>query len=132
MSSKNYGPLSLKLSMIFGHPYRSYMNRKTVKLAREAIQNIKEELGKKPEESLEIIKFLNSKNRQELEEIGINDRTETILAVRKVISKKNLMIQLEDKFQNMEISITRFMIKFDVLRQKGLPNPLVINDRLMK
>jgi len=23
------------------------------------------------------------------------------------------------------------MVKFDVLRQKGLPNPLVINDKLM-
>ena len=42
------------------------------------------------------------------------------------------MIQLEDKFQNMEVVITRFMIKFDVLRKKGLPNPLVINDILMK
>ena len=42
------------------------------------------------------------------------------------------MIKLEEKCQNMEISITRFMIKFDVLRKKGLPNPLVINDRLMK
>ena len=57
---------------------------------------------------------------------------ETILEVRKVISKRNLMIQLEEKCQNMELSITIFMVKFDVLRQKGLPNPLVINDRLMK
>ena len=42
------------------------------------------------------------------------------------------MIQLEDKFQNMEVSITRFMMKFDVLRQKGLPSPLVIHEELMK
>ena len=42
------------------------------------------------------------------------------------------MTQLEEKCQNMEIAIIRFTIKFDVLRQKGLPNPLVINDRLMK
>ena len=89
-------------------------------------------LGKKPEEALEIIKFLNSKNKQELKEIGITDKTETILEFRKVISKKNLMTQLEEKCLNMEISITKLMIKFDVLRQKGLPNPLVINDRLMK
>ena len=32
----------------------------------------------------------------------------------------------------MEMEITRFMIKFDVLRKKGLPNHLVINDILMK
>ena len=42
------------------------------------------------------------------------------------------MIQLEEKCQNMDISITRFMMKFDVLCQKGLPNPLVIHDKLMK
>ena len=42
------------------------------------------------------------------------------------------MVQLEDKFQNIELSITKFTVKFDILRQKGLPNPLVINDKLMK
>ena len=42
------------------------------------------------------------------------------------------MTQLEDKCQAMELAVNRFMNKFDVLRQKGLPNPLVINDRLMR
>ena len=87
-----------------------------IKLASQAIQKVKEELGKKLEEAVEIIKFLNSKKKQELEEIGISDRTETILEVRKVISKRKLMTQLEDKCQNMELAITRFMVKFDVLR----------------
>ena len=32
----------------------------------------------------------------------------------------------------MELAVNRFMNKFDVLRQKGLPNPLVINERLMR
>lgn len=41
------------------------------------------------------------------------------------------MSQLEDKFHIMEQAIARFMVKFDTPRQKGLPNPLVINDRLM-
>jgi len=49
-----------------------------------------------------------------------------------VISKRNLIVQLEEKCQTMELAIARFMVKFDVLRQKGLPNPLVINDRLMR
>ena len=41
------------------------------------------------------------------------------------------MMNLEEKCQTMELAIDRFMVKFDTLRQKGLPNPLVINDRLM-
>jgi len=32
----------------------------------------------------------------------------------------------------MKLAVNRFFGKFDVLRQKGLPNPLVINDKLMK
>ena len=78
-----------------------------------------------------MIKFLNSKNKQELEEIEITDKTETILEIRKVISKKNLMKQLEEKCENMNIAITKFMVKFENLRQRGLPNILVINDKLM-
>ncbi len=31
----------------------------------------------------------------------------------------------------MQIAIDRFMAKFQILREKGLPNPLVINDKLM-
>ena len=41
------------------------------------------------------------------------------------------MLNLEDKCQTMPLAIDRFMVKFEVLRQKGLPNPLVINDKLM-
>ena len=51
--------------------------------------------------------------------------------MKKVISKRNMMTQLEDKCQTMELAVNRFMNKFDFLRQKGLPNPLVINDRLI-
>ena len=41
------------------------------------------------------------------------------------------MMNLEDKCQTRQLVINKFMVKFDVLRQKGLPNPLVINDKLM-
>ena len=41
------------------------------------------------------------------------------------------MKQLEEKCENMNIAITKFMVKFENLRQRGLPNILVINDKLM-
>ena len=31
----------------------------------------------------------------------------------------------------MQLAIDRFMAKFQILRENGLPNPLVINDKLM-
>ena len=91
------------------------------------IQKTKKELGNKPEQSLELIKFLN---RQKLEEIEITDRTETILEIRKVITKKNLMKKLEEKCENMNIAITRFIVKFENLRQISLPTILVIMKNL--
>ena len=41
------------------------------------------------------------------------------------------MLNLEDKCQNMHIVVDRFMAKFQILREKGLPSPLVINDKFM-
>ena len=102
-----------------------------IKLATKATQKVKEELGQMLEEATKIIQFLNSKNKYELQELEIEDRTETILELRKVLSKRNLMQNLDDKCQNMQLAIDRFMAKFQILREKGLPNPLVINDKLM-
>jgi len=45
--------------------------------AKESIEKIKEELGKKPSQASNIIKFLNKKRREELEELGIEDRIST-------------------------------------------------------
>jgi len=87
-----------------------------VKEAGDAIQRVRAELGNKLEEASRIIQFLNSKNKYELQELGITDITETILEVEKVIIKRNLMIQLEEKCQTMELAIARFMVKFYALR----------------
>ena len=66
-----------------------------IQKSTKAIADIKEKLGYKPTEASNIIKFLNSKNKYELEEIGIEDGTETILEFKKVLTKKNLILQLE-------------------------------------
>lgn len=84
-----------------------------------------------PEEATRIIQFLNSKNKYDLQELEIEDRTETIFEVRKVLSKRNLKRNLEDKCQNMQVAIDIFMAKFQISREKGLPRPLVINDNLV-
>ncbi len=77
-----------------------------------------------PEEVARIIHFVNSKNKYELQELEIPDRTITILEVRKVLTKRNLMLNLEDKCQNMQLAVDRLMAKFKLLKEKGLPNPL--------
>jgi hypothetical protein len=102
-----------------------------VQKARGEIEIIKEELGERPTEATELIRFLNSKNKQELEELEIEDRTETILEIKKVLTKKGLMLQLEEKSQVMDIGVQRFFSKFEVLHKKGLPGLLVLNDKLI-
>ena len=41
------------------------------------------------------------------------------------------MRQLEEKCEGMNTTITIFMVKFKNLRQKGLPDIMVINYKLM-
>ena len=56
--------------------------------SRKAIEKTREELGENPTEATNIIKFLNSKTKEELEALEIEDRIETILEVKKVLTKK--------------------------------------------
>lgn len=102
-----------------------------VKVATEAIQKVREELGDQPEEANRLIHLLNSKNKYELHELGVEDRTEAILEIKKVLSKRDLMLNLEEKCHNMQVAIDKFMAKFQILRDKGLPGPMVTNDKLM-
>ena len=48
------------------------------------------------------------------------------------MTKRTLMQNLERRCQDMQVEINSFMEKFTVLQNKGLPSPLVINDKLMK
>jgi hypothetical protein len=102
-----------------------------VQRSKQAIEKIRVELGDRPTQANDIIKFLNSKTREELEELKIEDRTETILEVKRVLTKRGLMLQLEEKVQSMEQGVQRFFNKIEALQKKGLPGLKVINDKLM-
>jgi ribosomal protein L29 len=64
---------------------------------------------------------LNSKTKEEIEALEIEDRKKTILEVKKVLTKNRLMLQLEEKAQTMDIGVQRFFSKVDSLHKKGLP-----------
>jgi hypothetical protein len=102
-----------------------------VQRSRQAIEKIRAELGEMPTEATEIIKFLNSKTREELEDLRIEDRMETILEVKRVLTKRGLMLQLEEKVQTMDAGVQRFFSKIEALQKKGLPGLRVLNDKLM-
>ena len=66
-----------------------------------------------------------------MEELKVEDITKTILEVKIVLTKKGLMLQLEEKAQNMDIGVQRFFSKIEALQKKGLPNLRVLNNKLM-
>jgi hypothetical protein len=84
-----------------------------------------------PTEENEIIGFLNLKTKEELENLNIEDGTENILEVKRDLTKRGLMLQLEEKSQNMDIGVQIFFSKIDVLQKKGLLGLLVLNDKPM-
>jgi hypothetical protein len=108
-----------------------FKQNKLVQRSKQAIENIRVELGYRPTQVNEIIKFLNSKTREELEELKIEDRTETILEVKRVLTKRGLLLQLEEKVQIMDQGVQKFFSKIETLQKKGLPGLKVINDKLM-
>jgi hypothetical protein len=82
-------------------------------------------------EATEIIRFLNSKMKEELEDLKIEDSTKTILEVKRVLTKRGLMLQLEEKVQAMDARVQIFFSKIEALQKKGLPDLMVLNDKLM-
>ena len=79
-----------------------YEQNELVKLALEEVQKAREELGHMPEEANELIQFLNTKKRYQLEELGIQDRTGTILEIKRVFTKRTLMQNLERRWSDMQ------------------------------
>ena len=74
-----------------------FEQKELIQKANEFIATIKSYLGYMPVIANTIIKFLNSKNRYELDYLGIDDRIETIMEVNNVLIKKNLILHLEEK-----------------------------------
>ena len=61
------------------------------------MESITKHLEDMQEIAFDIIKFLNSEDDYEIEELRISDKTKMILEVKKIITKKNLTIHLQEK-----------------------------------
>ena len=63
-----------------------------IEKSNQAISTINTELADMPTTVNKILKFLNSKSKYEFDDLGVDDKTETILEVKKVLTKKNLIV----------------------------------------
>lgn len=84
-----------------------------------------------PTEAANIIRFLNSKSRYELEEVGVSDRISTIMEAKKDLTKRNLIDQLEERCETLELQVNIFTNRIEALMQNRQPNIYVINDKLI-
>ena len=103
-----------------------------IKVAKVEVQKTRAILEQIPEQANMLINFLNNKTSEELAALDIRDITGTILDIKRVLTMRNLMKNLDRRCQDMQVEIDSFTDKFIVLNQKGLPSPVGDNDRLMK
>ena len=97
--------------------------------AQVEIQKTRALLGQMPEQANRLIHFLNTKTSEEL---CITDRTGAILEIKRVLTKRTQMKNLERRCHDKQVEINSFTEKFAVLHNKGLPSPLTDNDQLMR
>ena len=103
-----------------------------VKAAQGEIQKTRDLLGQMPDEANQFIHFLNNKTKEQLEELGISDRTYTMLEIKRVLTKRTLMQNLERRCQEMQVEVNSFTEKFTVLHQKGFTSLLGSDNRPLK
>lgn len=105
-----------------------FYQKELLEKGKEAISATNTELGDMPEIANRITKFLNARNKYELENLGVADRTETILQVMKMLTNKSLNVKLKEKCQVLELTVNKFINRIQPLH---LPYLFVINEKLM-
>ena len=76
-----------------------------VKKVEIDITKAENELGDKPQATNKIIRNLNSMTKEELSQIGVKDRTSTIMEFEKVLTKRNLLQQVQTKLVHLQRNV---------------------------
>ena len=66
-------------------------------VAQEEIQKARDSLGYMPEQTNRLIQFLNTHSKEELAALDIRDRTSTILKIKRVLTMRNFIQNLDRK-----------------------------------
>ena len=95
------------------------------------IQRERAYLGNMPEVANRMINVLNNRTSAQLATMGIANRTKIILIINKVLTLRSLIQTLDRRTQDMQTEVNKFMDKFLVLHNKGLPGLLNSAGRLL-
>ena len=102
-----------------------------VKIAQEEINRTRNELRGRLEQANQLIQFLNTRTKQQLAVLGIEDRTGTVLEIKRVFIKRTFMQNLERKCTDILVDINVFREKFQALLDSGLLSPMLSEDQIM-
>ena len=108
-----------------------YEQMELIDKAQEQIQRAWASLGNMPDQANALIHFLNNNTKEQLAALEINDRTGTILTVKKVLTMRTLIQTLERRCQDMQMDINTFTEKLKSLQQRGLPSLVTSNQKLL-
>lgn len=79
-----------------------------VTVAQEEIQKARDPLGHMPEQANRLIHFLNTHTKEQLAALDIRDRIGTILTIKRVLTMRTFIQNLERKCQDMQMEINAF------------------------
>jgi hypothetical protein len=92
-----------------------------VKKVEKDLANVEQELGDKPKVANKIIIVLNSKKKEELNQIGIKDRTSKIMDFEKFLTKRNLIQQVQSKLVHLQKNVQWYTNHYKKMVEMGLP-----------
>lgn len=90
--------------------------------AQAGNQRARASLGSIPEIANRIINVLNNRTSLQLAGMGIRDRTDTILLIKRVLTLISYVQTLERKCQEIQAEVNEFIAKITVLHNRGLPS----------
>ena len=102
-----------------------------INLAQFENQKARASLGNMPELANRMIQVLNNRAGAQLAEIGIKNRTDTILLIKRVLTLRNYVQTLERKCQEMQTEVNEFIAKITALHNRGLPSLVTSARRLL-
>jgi len=94
-------------------------------------QKAKVALGNMPEIANRMINVLNNRTGSQLTAMGISNRTDTILLIKRVLTLRNLVQTLDRRCQEMQTKVNKFMDSYTILHNRGLPSLLNSAGRLL-
>lgn len=102
-----------------------------INLAQFENQKARASLRNMPEQANRMIQFLNTRTKGQLAALGISNRTETILLIKRVLTLRNFVQTIDIKCQEMQTEVDEFKTKIMELHSKGLPSLLTNVERLL-